>query len=153
MKKVIRLFTLLTVGIILSSAMTSCESDDYWYDDPGYYDTFYDQNLTGYWELVQVDSHGVVGYDKNYLSFSGRGYGEYYYWDGGRPYVMPTGYVCQYSNSGVSDYQMNLAYGDGRPTTINYWFTNGGRTLWMQWREYDGYVSTYVYDRIYRAPW
>ena len=132
---------------------SSCESDE-WPGGPGWGGSFYDRNLTGYWELVQVNSEPVFGVKKNYLMFGGNGYGYYYYWDNGRRMIMDTYYDCQISNSGTSNYQMNLVYGNGRPDTINYWFTNtsSGYSLWMQWRE-GGRVVTYVYDRINRAPW
>lgn len=151
-KKLLTLIVGIAMVLGMSMTLTSCESDDYWYDGPGWDNGFYDRNLTGFWELVQVDSHAAMGYDKNYLFFDGRGYGTYFYWERGSRYEMPTYYDCQYSNSGTSDYQMNLQYGNGYPTTINYWFTNGGLTLWMQWRE-GGRVITYVYDRINGAPW
>ncbi|MDE7412579.1 MAG: hypothetical protein K2N05_02145 [Muribaculaceae bacterium] len=136
----------------MSVFFSSCETDSYWWDGPGYEGYMYDPTLTGYWVLVQDNSRPVAPGRENYLMFNGRGYGNYYYYENGRRYIMDTYYDCQYSNSGVSDFQMNLQYGNGYPTTINYWFTNGRNTLWMQWREY-GRVNTYVYDRINGAPW
>ncbi|MDE5807264.1 MAG: hypothetical protein K2H76_04045 [Muribaculaceae bacterium] len=144
-------FAIIMIG--MSVMFTSCDTDDYWYDGPGWDNGgFYDTNLGGYWELVQVNSMDAEGYDKNFLYFNGRGWGTYYFYDNGRRYTEDTSYLCQYSNSGVSDYQINLQYGNGRPTTMNYWFTHGGNTLWLQWRD-NGRPTTYVYDRINRAPW
>ncbi|MBD5189333.1 MAG: hypothetical protein HDS95_03545 [Bacteroidales bacterium] len=151
-KKLLRVLMGLTMVLGMSVLFTSCDTDDYWYDGPGWNDGFYDGDLNGYWELVQANSVDVVGYDKNYLYFNGRGRGLYYFWDNGRRYIEDTYYDCQYSNSGTSDYQINLQYGNGRPTTMNYWFTHGANTLWLQWRE-NGRVVTYVYDRINGAPW
>lgn len=138
--------------LTLAVGLSSCESDDYWYDGPGWNDVFYDRDLNGYWELVQVNSNEVIGSEKNFLYFNGNGRGYYYFWSNGRQYVDNTAYECQYSNTGLSDYQMNLWIGNDRPSTMNYWFTNGYNTMFMQWRE-NGRPVTYVYDRIYRAPW
>ncbi len=143
----------LTLVVGMSVLFTSCDTDDYWYDGPGWDNgTFYDSDLNGYWMLVQANSVEVTGNERNYLFFNGRGRGTYYFWDNGRRYTEGTYYNCQYSNSGTSDYQINLQYGNGRPTTMNYWFSHGGNTLWLQWRDY-GRVTTYVYDRINGAPW
>ncbi|MDE5789920.1 MAG: hypothetical protein K2H96_01640 [Muribaculaceae bacterium] len=152
-KGLLRILSFVVVMMGMSVMFTSCDSDDYWYDGPGWNNgSFYDPDLGGYWELVQANSVNAEGYDKNYLYFNGRGRGTYFFWENGRRYVEDTYYDCQYSNSGTSDYQINLQYGNGRPTTMNYWFTHGGNTLWLQWRDY-GRVTTYVYDRINRAPW
>lgn len=152
-KGLLKGIVLLVVAVGLSASLTSCDTDDYWYDGPGWNDgTFNDPDLGGYWALVQINSENVSGYDMNYLYFNGRGRGEYYYWDNGRRYVMPTYYNSQYSGYGGDTYQINLQYGNDRPTTMNYWFTHGGNTLWFQWNEY-GRTTTYVYDRINSAPW
>ena len=63
----------------------------------------------------------------------------------------------------VGGYDVNYLYfnGDGRgeylyydhsPTTMNYWFTDGGDALWMQWRNSYG-LQTYVYVYEPRMPW
>lgn len=151
-KRILKILSFIVVVVAMPMLFTSCETDDYWYDGPGWSDTFYDSSLNGFWELVQVNSVDVVGTQKNYLYFGGRGSGYYYFWENGNRYTDNTYYVCQYSNSGISDYQINLQYGYGRPTTMNYWFTHGGNTLWLQWRE-NGRPTTYVYDRINGRPW
>ena len=152
-KGLLKVASLAVMLIGMSVMFTSCDTDDdYWWDGPGYSDAFYDSDLGGYWELVQVNSVNVSEYEQNWLYFNNRGRGYYYFYVDGRPYTDNTYYNCQYSNSGTSDYQINIQYGDGRPTTMNYWFTHGGNTLWFQWSD-RGRVTTYVYDRVTRAPW
>ena len=151
-KRLLPIVAGIAMTLFMSVTLTSCDSDDYWYDGPGWNDGFYDRDLSGYWVLVQVNSVEALGTDCNYLFFNGRGRGAYYFWDNGRKYIEDTYYDCQYSNSGISDYQINLQYGNSRPTTMNYWFTHGGNTLWLQWRE-NGRPMTYVYDRYGGAPW
>ena len=91
--------------------------------------------------------------DWNYLYFNGNGRGYYYYLQGGREYTERTVYYSQDSNTGTSRYQINIQYEYSSPVTMNYWFTHGGDTMWMQWRTGNGAVQTYVYDRMNRAPW
>ena len=62
-------------------------------------------------------------------------------------------YWCQDAVSGASNYQINIQYEYSSPQTTSYWFTHGNNTLWMQWTTGGGRVQTYVYDRIYSAPW
>lgn len=147
---------LLVTAAMFSFSLTSCYVDSGWSPEPpgGWNDTFYDRDLNGCWELVQINSHNVSGYDVNYLWFGGNGRGRYYYYVNGQRYWEQTAYWCQYSNSGSSDYQINLQYENGgAPTTMNYWFTNGRNTLWMQWRNSYG-LQTYVYDYIGDvSPW
>ncbi|MDE6836173.1 MAG: hypothetical protein K2J03_04355 [Muribaculaceae bacterium] len=140
----------------LSVGMTSCGPDSWYYDDSWYDDDYYgdsyDPALSGYWQLVQVDGQSVGGMDRNFLYFNGYGRGRYYFFENGRRYVEDTYYNCQWSNTGVSDFQVNLQYGNGYPVTMNYWFTNRGRTLWLNWRD-NGRPVTYVYDLYGGAPW
>lgn len=51
------------------------------------------------------------------------------------------------------DFGLRIQYEYSSPVTMNYWFTHGGNTMWMQWRTGNGAVQTYVYDRMDRAPW
>lgn len=146
-KRLLKGFGALSLFAFLMLLMSSCAGDSYWYDDGD----FYDHRLDGRWELVQYDSNPVYDDAVNYLYFDGRGRGTYWYYRGGRLYSMPTYYESQPSYSGISDYQLNLQYGNDRPTTISYWFTAGNNTLWMQWRE-GGRVVTYVYDRVNYFP-
>lgn len=134
---------------VLAVFMSSCVNDSYWWDDSDYYD----HRLDGYWELVQYNSDPVYDDDVNFLYFNGNGRGTYYYFDRGYRESEPMYYDSQPSNTGTSNYQLNIQYGNGRPTTVNYWFTHGNNTLWMQWRTSGGRVVTYVYDRIDYRPW
>lgn len=147
------LFPLLS-AIFLSLALSACYVDDGWYPEPpyGWNDTFYDARLDGYWQLVQINGANIGGYDTNYLYFNGDGRGFYYYYQNRRQYWENTAYWCQDSNNGATDYQINLQYETGSPSTMNYWFTDGGRSLWMQWRTGSG-LQTYLYRRIPAAPW
>lgn len=148
-------FKSLVLAILLPAmavTFSSCtDDDDFWYNGD---DTFHDTRLNGYWQLVQANSETVTGADVNYLYFAGNGTGWYYFMRDGQRYQEQTYYNCQESNSGTSDWQINLQYGSDDPSTINYWFKNGTDTLWMQWRtgNSSGPV-TYVYERIDRAPW
>ena len=148
---------LLTAALMLlmGISLTSCYVDDGWSPVPpyGWDNTFYDTRLNGYWQLVQINSDPVGGYETNYLFFNGGGRGRYYYYDRGARYWENMAYWCQGSVSGTSDYQINIQYETaGNPTTMNYWFSHGGNTLWMQWRT-GSRVQTYVYDAIGSAPW
>jgi len=140
----------LMLVAVMATLLTSCVGDSYWYDD--YDDGFYDRSLDGYWELVQANSMEVKPGEENYIFFNGRGRGLYFFYENGRRYTEDIYYICQDAYGGNADYQVNIQYGNGRPTTTDYWFTHGGNTLWMQWRE-GGRIVTYVYDRIPRAPW
>ncbi|MDE5843097.1 MAG: hypothetical protein K2H35_05110 [Muribaculaceae bacterium] len=155
-KKWIRSMLLAAVMILSGVGLTGCYVDgDIWNPAPpmGWNDTFYDSNLNGYWQLVEINNMRVTGYDVNYLFFNGYGRGRYYYFYRGARYWENTAYWCQYAVSGQSNYQINLQYeSSGSPTTMNYWFEDRGRTLIMQWRNYDGW-QTYVYVAYPGAPW
>lgn len=135
--------------------LTSCYVDDGWTPSPpyGWSDTFFDSRLNGYWKLEQVNSQVVEGYEVNFLYFGGNGRGRYYYYDNGQRYWENTAYWCQNSVSGNSNYQINLQYEtSGSPSTMNYWFTDSNRTLWMQWVNKQG-VQTYLYSYYPGQPW
>lgn len=139
----------------MAIGLSGCYYDSGWSPAPpsGWDDTFYDSRLNGYWQLVQINGGAVGPYDTNYLFFGGAGRGRYYYFDRGVKYWEETAYWCQYSNTGQTDYQINLQYENTwQPTTMNYWFTDRGYTLWMQWRNSMG-LQTYVYRAIDYAPW
>lgn len=160
MKKMIkrsgRIGMAIAVFCTLCIAMTSCyiEPDDPWWGPaPSGWNTINDSRLRGYWGLVQSDGINIPSSAANYLFFNGSGRGYYYYWNHGQRYTERTVYYSQDSNTGVSNYQLNIQYEFSNPITVNYWFTNGGNTLWMQWRTYSGQVQTYVYDRWSGAPW
>lgn len=150
MKRVISGLAVALVIIIAGLGLSSCVGESYWYDDSDNYD----HRLDGYWELELVNGRPVYGDDVNYLYFGGRGRGLYYYYYRGGRYIEDTYYNSQWSNNGVSDYQLNIQYGYDRPTTINYWFNGGNTALTMQWRPAgsSGPV-TYTYGRISYRPW
>lgn len=138
-----------------SLSLTGCAVDVGWDPTPpyGWNDTFYDSDLIGCWRLTTVNSAYVSGYSTNYLYFDGRGRGEYFYYDNGRPYTENIAYWCQHSNSGSSYFQVNIQYESSySPTTMNYWFSDNGHTLWMQWRNSYG-LQTYTYTYEPRIPW
>lgn len=149
-----KVFGLMMLSILLCAGMTSCDSDDDWWGNPpAGWNSFSDSRLDGYWGLVQYNSETVTSADANYLYFNGNGRGYYYYLSNGQKYVENMAYYCQNSNTGTSDYQINIRYEYSNPSTMNYWFTNSGNTLWMQWRTGNGAVQTYVYNRMSSAPW
>lgn len=148
---------LAAVMVILGTGLSSCYIDGgIWSPSPPYdwNNTFYDQNLNGYWQLVQINGRNVSGYDVNYLYFNGNGRGRYYYYNRGTRYWENTAYWCQDAVSGTTYYQINLQYEtSGQPTTMNYYFADRGRTLVMRWQTYNGTVVQYVYTSIPYAPW
>ena len=156
MKRILRTVAGIVAVVALSvTGLTSCinAEGDWWGGPPTGWDTFNDSRLGGYWMLVQYNSDPVYQSDANYLYFNGNGYGYYYYLDNGYREREQLRYWCQGSNTGTSNYQINIQYEYSSPLTTNYWFTHGNNTLWMQWRTSGGRVQTYVYDRINYAPW
>ncbi|MDE6023128.1 MAG: hypothetical protein K2G13_06455 [Muribaculaceae bacterium] len=150
MKK--HLLTLAFIAIILSW-FPSCGDINVWDPEPpsSWNDTFYDNNLTGCWQLYQVNSDYVRGDQVNYMYFNGDGRGTYFYYDRGYQETERLAYWCQRSVSGTSSLQINIEYEYGNPSTMNYWFSDAD-TLWMQWRNSYG-VQTYVYKYINHIPW
>lgn len=149
-------FTPLVVALVALLAgltFTSCIDDDGWYPYPpnGWNDTFYDSDLTGSWQLVQVNSRPVGGTDSNYLYFNGDGRGWYYYYDRGRFYRERMAYWCEDFYYGNGDYELNMQYENGQSSTMTYWFT-GSNTLWMRWNTSQGMV-TYMYRYVDYIPW
>ena len=119
---------------------------------PGIGGGYDDPRLEGYWQLVNVNGRPVGGYESNFLEFYGDGYGKYYYYRNGTPRSERISYWSQLSNYGYSDYQINIRYQSGQASTMNYWFTDGGRTLCMRWNSADG-VYTYAYARVSGIGW
>lgn len=118
-----------------SIVLTGCVDDDYWpYSPPPGWGAnyFYDSRLDGSWELVQANSSPVDPYDTNYMDFYGDGHGRYYYYRNSHPYSEEMAYFCQRSRSTTTNYQINIQYEDGTGSTMAYWFTDGGNTLWLQ---------------------
>lgn len=152
MKKIYNIL-LAAVAILSVSSLTSC--GDVWVSapGPGHDATFYDRDLTGcYWELWQVNSQIVHPSEVNYLEFFGNGRGYYYYLRNNVPYQETMTYWCQYSGYGTSQYQINIRYANGSPTTMDYWFTNGGNYLCLQWYAAGYGTTTYVYRPVGQLP-
>ncbi len=159
MKKILRItrgrIVAVVAAVLLSVGLSSCYVDVGWMPSPpsGWSETFYDSRLTGYWQLMEINGTYVSRYDTNYLYFGGAGRGRYYYYDRGQAYWENTAYWCQESVNSASRYQINLQYETtGSPTTMNYWFEDGGYVLCMQWFT-GNRVQTYVYKAINYAPW
>lgn len=155
MKKLytLRILALSIFALVLLSPLTSCDDNDAWAPVPPYgWNTFFDNRLNGTWQLVQANGRPVTGYDVNYMDFYGNGRGRYYYYSGGRPDSEQMAYWCQVSDNSNSNYQMNIQYEYGSPSTVNYWFTDRGAHLWMQWQSGAG-VITYVYEAVAGPGW
>lgn len=152
--KFTKIIAAATLFITLSVSLSSCiDAPDVWWSNPPYGWDATDSRLRGYWQLVQYNSDPVYPNEANFMYFNGNGYGYYYYFDGGRRMIEDLRYWCQPSVSGASNYQINIQYQFASPLTCSYWFTHNNNTLWLQWTTNGGRVQTYVYDRIYTAPW
>ena len=151
MKKV-HLLISVTLAMLCAISFTSC--DDGWDPGPppGPGNNFYDNALTGYWELYQVNGQVVDAFDVNYMQFNGNGRGWYYYYRNGAPYEERLSYWCQYSGSTTSYYQVNIRYENGSASTMSYWFTHGGNYLWLQWYASSHGTVTYVYRAVNGFP-
>lgn len=145
------MLSMMSVG--LSSCYIEPDDDPWWSGPPSGWNTFNDSRLQGYWGLVQYNSDQVSAADANYMYFNGSGRGYYYYLTNGTQNRERIVYYSQESNTGTSNYQLNIQYQFSSPITVNYWFTHNGNTLWMQWRTGNGSVQTYVYDKMLNAPW
>lgn len=142
-----------TLVVLALGAFMACDDDDSWDPSaPPGWNTFYDRRLNGCWELEQANGRQVYGMDVNYLDFYGNGRGRYFYYTDGQRDSERMAYWCQDSYSGVSNYQMNIKYEYSSPSTVNYWFTDSGYRLWMQWGTGGG-VVTYVYRAVDVPGW
>ena len=141
----------LPLLVLLMFLLPSCDDMNSWEPVPPGGDYFYDRDLTGCWQLYQVNSDYVRGDEVNYMQFLGDGRGWYYYYERGYQDTERFAYWCQRSVSGTSSLQINIDYEYGETSTMNYWFSDSD-TLWMQWRNSYG-VQTYVYKYIANTPW
>lgn len=133
---------------MICAVFTSCDDDDgYWGDYPGY--GYYDHYLTGTWQLVQINGSPIGPAEANYFSFYGNGNGMYYYHRGMRDFEEPINYWC---NDTYADSYITIDYSGGRESQMQYWFSNGYTSLWMQWMTGSG-LTTYRYALISEAPW
>lgn len=149
--------TFLLMSVTFSTLFTSClDPDSAWpfSPPPGWGSNyFYDSRLEGSWVLTQANSTPVYRDDVNYMDFYGGGRGRYYYYSYGEPFSERMGYFCQRSDSEITNYQINIQYDSGEASTMAYWFTDSGRTLWLQWRDnHTGQIITYLYTRTNNVP-
>ena len=141
--------TLLIISLL---SFSSCVGPGVWWDDPGPgWNSFNDQRLRGYWQLVQYNGYPVSGYNSNSFYFDGYGSGYYYYYNNGYPETEPIRYWCQDSYGGYTYYTINIQYKWSGSSQADYWF-QGGNTLYMEWYE-GGRRQTYLYVRSYNRPW
>lgn len=153
----IRSLSALILMIVCCTSLTSCVADDdFWpfSPPPGWGSNyFYDSRLNGTWVLTQANSTPVSANEVNYMEFYGNGHGRYYYYSYGQPESERMGYFCQESNSNTTNYQINVQYEDGSASTMAYWFTDGNRSLWLQWKDdRTGQIVTYIYTRTSNVP-
>lgn len=153
-KSAMRLLLVLLLVTSCCVTFTSCDDDIWSPYPPSGWNTFYDSGLDGKWQLVQANGRPVGNYDTNYMDFYGNGRGMYYYYQNGSRYRERIAYWCQDTyGSSTSRYQINIKYEDGSASTMNYWFTAGGRDLWLQWMTGSGNTVTYVYRAVNYIDW
>lgn len=147
-KPVIKSLLALVLCLVTFSTLTSCDDDDYWYPANGGY---IDSALVGSWELVQIDGKYVPQANANYFSFGNNGYGNYYYYDRGVLYREPINFYSETGNYGNA--WLIIDYSDGSSAEQQYWFSDRGRSLWMQFTDYRGYLTTYRYEYVSYVPY
>lgn len=141
----------LAAAIILSLPLAGCSDWEPGYGPaPGY--DFYDNALTGCWELLMINGRPVAQSETNYLEFYGNGRGSYSYYYNGIPRQERMSYWCEDSYNSVSAYEVNISYAGSRPMTMNYWFGPGGTYLYLDWDTNRGPV-TYTYGYLRRLPY
>lgn len=142
------LFPLL-VALCACFSLTSCEDDDYYWDPPA--SGFIDGDLVGVWALAQIDGNVIAPVNANYFSFAPSGRGRFYYMDRGRRYIDDIYYWSEYGSYGKT--WLYIQYPGGSIDEQSYWFSDGARSLWMQFEDGYGRVTTYRYEYINRPPW
>lgn len=146
-----RLFGALMI-LFITLTLSGCDDDYVWAPTGPSGWNYQDSALTGYWQLAQVNGYGVTGYKTNYLDFYGNGRGMYYFYRNSTPRSERIAYWCQPANSGYTPYQINIQYENGQASTMNYWFSDSGRTLYMRWNSPNG-IMTYAYVRVSNIGW
>lgn len=142
------------MAVAAVTALSGCvDIEPYPGSGPGYNRHFYDQALTGCWELVRIDGRYVNPYETNYLEFYGNGRGTYSYYYNGSPRQEPMSYWCNESYSSVSECEINISYYGSPTTSMDYWFGAGADYLYLQWLTSRGPVTyTYAYIRFLPYP-
>jgi len=149
MRNKLRFFITLTMCVLMACGVfTSCDDDDYYWGTPGG-SSYYDRDLVGTWQLVQINGITIPPADANYFSFFGRGSGTYYYHEGGREFAEDISY---WSTDTYYNSYLTINYATGRESTMNYWFTEDYQSLWMQWQTNSG-TMTYRYILVSGVPW
>jgi hypothetical protein len=145
MKKFYLAFAMIC-ALLSGGLFTSCDDGDGPYPSG----TYYDPMLIGTWQLISANGSEVTINDTNYLRFLGNGVGRYYYQYQGQEFIEKMTYWC-FDNNGTTN-SMTIAYGKNSPTTVNYYFTDAGTLLWMQWPTGNGNV-TYCYKTTDNISW
>ncbi len=143
----------LLIVALLAILFTSCDYEGGWYPSaPSGWNSYYDSRLEGSWELVQANGRPVRGDAVNYLDFYRNGRGMYYFYRNGIMNSERMAYYCQDTYNNAVRNQINIQYQYSSPSTMYYWFQDGGNTLWMQWGTSNG-TMVYVYRYVSRVPY
>lgn len=145
------MLSMTAIAILAAISFTACDDgdDDYWWGTGT--NTYYDTNLYGTWELIQINERAVTGEQTNYLEFTGQGMGYYFYYSGGLQNTQRINWIC---NAGYNRDTISIRYQDGSTSTMNYYFGSGADYLYLQWNTAQGNVMTYCYRYIgNRTPW
>lgn len=133
----------ILTAVVCAVAFTSCDDDDYYYG----YDTYYDRDLPGQWDLLTINGRFVYDDEKNFFDFYTNGSGKYYYYKNGNQYWEWIDWYCYYD---YSTPVLHIKYSDGVPLDCAYHFNSNASRLYLQWTEADGYRMEYVYE--YTGP-
>lgn len=152
MKHILRTLLIATVALFSMGGLTSCDDGDdgYWWG-PSDDNTYYDTNLKGTWQLIQINNTTVTPNETDYLQFGNGGRGYYYYLEQGMRMVERTRWIC---NAGYYRDTITIRYANGRVATMNYWFTEGANYLYLNWTTSNQGQYTYVYRYVGNViPW
>ena len=152
MKHLVRTIALAAAVLLVTAGLSSCDDGDngYW-SGPGTGNSYYDSNLNGTWQLIQINEQNVSPSATNYLQFNSTGSGYYYYYSGGLRETQQIRWVC---NAGYNRDTLTIRYSDGRQSTMNYYFGAGADYLYLNWTTYTGASMTYCYRYLGNViPW
>lgn len=143
MKHFLRTLTLAGAALLALASLSSCDSgnDDYWWGDDGS-NAYYDSNLLGTWQLIQINGQAVSPLQTNYMEFQSGGRGYYFYYSAGLQATQRLIWVCQ---AGYYRDTITVRYQDGSQSSMNYYFTEGRNYLYLNWTTYNGAQYTYCY--------
>lgn len=152
MKQLVRTISMAAIAIVAALSIASCSDgdDDYWWG-PDNSNNYYDSNLMGTWQLIQINGNNVTAGQTNYLRFTGKGSGYYYYYSGGLRSTQRIAWVC---TAGFNRDTITIHYQDGTTSTMNYYFTAGADYLYLNWTTYTGQQMSYCYRYMNNSiPW